>query len=150
MRATSAYSSIVVPQTLTMTRAPRSRSSGSFSLTKRCTPMPCRPMALSMPAGVSTMRGGGWPFALGQEQALDADAAERREVDDVVVLDAVAEAAARGDERVGQRQRADADGEIHRAISPTRSSAASNTGPSMHERTKCAAPSPCLTRTTQL
>ena len=32
---TSTYSSSVVPQTLTNVRAPRSRSSGSFSLTKR-------------------------------------------------------------------------------------------------------------------
>ena len=43
------------------TRSPSSsrrsaRSSGSRSLTKRWTPMPCRPIALIMPAGVSTMR----------------------------------------------------------------------------------------------
>ena len=69
---------------------------------KRCTPMPCRPIAFSMPDGVSTMRGGGVPFALGEEQSLDRDAAERREIDDVGVLDAVAEAAARGDQRVGR------------------------------------------------
>ena len=56
---TSAYSSTVVPQTLTMTVAPRARSSGSFSSTNRLTPMPCRPMAFNIPAGVSTMRGAG-------------------------------------------------------------------------------------------
>ena len=39
-------------------------------------------------------------FALREEQALDRDAAERREVDDVGVLHAVAEAAARGNQRV--------------------------------------------------
>ena len=61
IRVTSTYSSIVVPHTFTMTVAPRARSSGSFSRTKRCTPMPCRPMAFSMPAGVSTIRGGGCP-----------------------------------------------------------------------------------------
>ena len=47
-------------------------------------------------------------LALGQEQALDADGAERREIDRRAVLDAVAEAAARGDQRVFQRQRSDA------------------------------------------
>ena len=61
MRETSTYSSSVEPHTLTMTVARRSRSSGSFSATNRCTPIPCRPIAFSMPAGVSTMRGAGWP-----------------------------------------------------------------------------------------
>ena len=61
MRETSAYSSTVVPHTFTTTVARRSRSSGSFSLMKRCTPIPCRPIALIMPAGVSTMRGAGCP-----------------------------------------------------------------------------------------
>ena len=101
MRASSTYSSIVVPQMLTKTIALRSRSSGSFSRMKRWTPMPCRPIAFSMPDGVSTMRGGGVPFALGEEQPLDGDAAERREIHRVRVLDAVAEASAGGDQRVG-------------------------------------------------
>ena len=61
MRDTSAYSSIVLPQTLTITTAPSARSSGSVSCTKRWTPTPCRPIAFSMPAGVSTIRGGAWP-----------------------------------------------------------------------------------------
>src|SRR3984893_4490533 len=61
MRASSTYSSMVVPQMLTMTVACLTRSSGSFSSTNRWTPMPCSPMAFSMPAGVSTIRGGGWP-----------------------------------------------------------------------------------------
>ena len=52
------------------------------------------------------------PFALGQEQALDADAAERGEVDDLLVLEAVAEAAAGRDDRVGQVERSDADAKI--------------------------------------
>ena len=134
---TSTYSSMVVPQTLTNTRAPRSRSSGSFSLTKRCTPMPCRPIALIIPAGVSTMRGGAWPFALGHEEALHAHAAERRQIGHLVVLEAVAEAAARGNHGIGQGQRPDTDGKITSHQSHT-ISAASNTGPLMHERTKCA------------
>src|SRR6266511_3512816 len=61
IRDTSAYSSSDVPQTLTMTRAPSSRSRGSFSRTNRWTPIPCKPIALSMPDGVSAMRGGTWP-----------------------------------------------------------------------------------------
>ena len=61
MRETSTYSSIELPHTLTMTTAPRRRSSGIFSRMNRCTPMPCRPIALSMPEGVSTIRGGGCP-----------------------------------------------------------------------------------------
>ena len=61
MRDTSTYSSSVTPHTLTITTACRSRSFGSRSRTNRCTPMPWSPMALSMPAGVSTMRGGGCP-----------------------------------------------------------------------------------------
>ena len=60
-RATSQYSSSVEPQTLTNDRRLSRRSSGSFSATNRWTPMPCRPMALIMPAGVSTIRGGGCP-----------------------------------------------------------------------------------------
>ena len=112
MRDTSAYSSSVVPQTLTITVARRARSSGSFSSTNRRTPMPCSPMAFSIPAGVSTIALGGMPFALVQEQALHGDAAERRQIDQVGVLDAVAEAAAGRDQRVLQRQRADANGEI--------------------------------------
>ena len=122
IRDTSAYSSIVVPQTLTMTVAPRARSSGSFSSTNRRTPMPCRPMAFSMPGRRFDDARRRVAFALGEEQALDGDAAERRQIDEVGVLDAVAEAAAGRDERILQRQRADANGKIHGVlVSPTRS-----------------------------
>ena len=102
MRASSTYSSIVVPQTLTKTMARRSRSSGSFSRTNRCTPMPCSPMAFSMPAGVSTMRGGGCPSRSARNSPLTATPPSVDEIDDVGVFDAVAEAAAGGDERIGQ------------------------------------------------
>ena len=95
MRDTSAYSSSVVPQTLTMTVARRSRSSGSFSATKRRAPMPCSPIAFSMPAGVSTMRGAGWPSRSARNSPFDDDRAERRQIDQIRVLDAVAETAAR-------------------------------------------------------
>ena len=46
-------------------------------------------------------------LAFGEEQSLDRDAAERREIDDVAVFDAVAEAPAGGDERVRQPKRSD-------------------------------------------
>ena len=44
---------------------------------------------------------------------LDDDGAEGRKVHDVGVLDAVAEAPARGDERILERQRADANVELY-------------------------------------
>ena len=54
-----------------------------------------------------------------QEQALDDDAAERREVHDVRILDAVAETSARRDQRVPEGESADPSREIH--IRPKRS-----------------------------
>ena len=47
------------------------------------------------------------PFALGEKQTFDGDAAERREVDQFGVLGAVPETSARRDERILQRERAD-------------------------------------------
>jgi hypothetical protein len=57
MRVTSAYSSTVSPQTLTSTAVSYARSTGRTFSTKARTPTPCRPIALSSPDGVSTMRG---------------------------------------------------------------------------------------------
>ena len=57
-------------------------------------------MAFSMPAGVSTIRGARMAFALREEESLDDDRAEGREIDQIGVLDAIAEAAARGDQRI--------------------------------------------------
>ena len=74
IRAISAYSSTVEPQTLTMTTARRARSAGSLSATKARTPMPCSPMALSMPLGVSTMRGGACPSRASRNRPLTATA----------------------------------------------------------------------------
>jgi len=90
-----------------------------------------------MPDGVSTI-------ALGQEEALDRDAAECREVDDIGVLDAISEAAARGDEGIGERQLANLEGEIHQcpATASQTTRCASKTGPSIHERVWCGAPPP--------
>ena len=74
IRAISAYSSTVEPQMLTMTTARRRRRAGSFPATKARTPMPCRPMALSMPLGVSTMRGGACPSRASRNSPLTATA----------------------------------------------------------------------------
>src|SRR3989304_343079 len=61
MRASSPYSSSVLPQILTRMAGPRPRSSGNFPSMNRLTPISCSPMALSIPEGVSQMRGGGQP-----------------------------------------------------------------------------------------
>jgi len=61
LRATSAYSSQVRPTTLTMTGTPRRASQGRSSASRRSTPGFSSPMELSIPAGVSTVRGGGFP-----------------------------------------------------------------------------------------
>jgi hypothetical protein len=68
-----------------------------------------------------------------EEEPFHRDGAECREVQRLCVLDAVAEAPAGRDERIRQRQRADGNGEVaHHAQTM---SAASRTGPPMHERT---------------
>ena len=107
--ASSTYSCSVVPQMLTITTAPRARSSGIFSLMNRCTPMPWSPIALSMPAGRFDDARRRVPFALGEEQSFHRDAAERRQIDEVGVLRAITEAPARRDQRVSQPERSDAD-----------------------------------------
>ncbi len=52
-RVTSAYSSIVEPETLAMKRVSVKSSDGRIFLTTWSVPGFCRPMALSMPFGVS-------------------------------------------------------------------------------------------------
>ena len=85
------------------------------------------------------------PIARFQKQSLHRDAAERSEIDKVRVLDPVAEAAARRNERVGQMKRADVDAQV-RCAHATR--VPSKTGPSMHPRTNRVPLS--VTGTTQL
>src|SRR5437867_11446409 len=51
-------------------------------------------------------------LALFQEETFDSNAAERREIDRVRILDAVAEASARRDHRVGEPKRSNLDGEV--------------------------------------
>ena len=63
MRSTTATkSSSVSPHTFAITVAPRRASSGSFSARNASTPTFCRPIAFSIPASVSQMRGGGLPW----------------------------------------------------------------------------------------
>ena len=85
-------------------------------------------------------------LAFFQEQSLHHDGAKRREVDDIGVLEAVAEAAACGNQGIGQFERPNANGQVARHQSHT-SSAPSKTGPLMHERTRLACSSPCFTGT---
>ena len=59
---TSTYSASVSPNTLATTAVSCPRRAGSFSSRNASTPTFCNPIALSMPAGVSTMRSGGLPF----------------------------------------------------------------------------------------
>ncbi len=91
-------------------------------------------------------------FAFGEEEPFDGDRAERLQVHGVGVLDAVAEAAARGNQRVGEAERSDLKREIHRQC-PTASHTtrwASKTGPSMQVRVWCTFPSSVRAATTQL
>ena len=138
-RATSAYSSSVVPQMLTMVRAPRSRSSGSFSRTKRWTPMPCRPIAFSMPAGVSAIRGGGWPWRSLRKRPLTATppSDERSTTSSYsrpYPKQPLAAMIGLGSSSEPMRTRRSIDVQSHTMSAP------SNTGPPMHERTKCCRP----------
>jgi hypothetical protein len=91
-------------------------------------------------------------FTLSEEQTFDRNAAQRREIYNVGVLDAVSKAPACRNQRIGQRQRTDGNGKIHVqcASASHRIRVASKTGPSMHERTKCGGPARVLVRTTQL
>jgi hypothetical protein len=90
-------------------------------------------------------------FALVEKKTLHRDAAERRQVHDVGVLDAVAEAAARGNQRILQREKSERCRQVHQCTSSSQAiRAASNTGPSMQDRTRCVWPSASRTPTTQL
>ena len=57
----SPYSSSELPQMFAITIFPRARTAGSFSARKRRMPTSWRPIAFSMPDGVSQIRGGGHP-----------------------------------------------------------------------------------------
>ena len=72
-----------------------------FSMTAS-TPGFWSPIELSIPPGVSVTRGVGLPMRGLERRALAADAAEPIDVDDVAVLDPVAERPRRDEDRVGQ------------------------------------------------
>ena len=103
--ATSTYSSSVVPQMLTNTVAPAARSSGRCSLDEAVHADALQADGVQHAGGRLDDARRRVAFALGNEQPLHADAAERGQIDDVGVLEAVAEAAAGGDDRVPERQR---------------------------------------------
>ena len=107
IRATSTYSSSVVPQMLTMTTARR-----AAQLRQLLGDEALHADALQADRVQHARRGFDDPrrrmtFALGEEQPFDGDAAERSQVHGVGVFDAVAEAAARGDQRIGEAERSD-------------------------------------------
>ncbi len=93
-----------------------------------------------------------------QEESLDRDAAQQRQVHNVCILDAVAETPTSGDQRVLQLQRTKLNREVgcgHRtAVAHARwlhaTWSPAKTGPSRHERTKRGGVFPSLTGTTQL
>ena len=70
-------------------------------------PDPLQPDRVEHARGCLDNSFGRMPFAFGEEQSFYGDSAEKREVDDVRVLDAVAEAAAGSDDGIRQFQRAD-------------------------------------------
>ena len=111
--------------------------------------MPCRPIALSIPDGVSTMRGGGCPSRSARNRPLTATPPSVDEIDDVGVLDAVAEAAAGGDERVGQAQppmATERSGTVVNAPAPPTRCAGRRTPGPRYRSGRSAAPSPGLAR----
>ena len=118
MRDTSAYSSTLVPQTFTMT-VDVSRP----QLRQLLFDEPSHPDALQAdrvhhPGRSLDDSRRRMSFALLEEQAFDGHAPERREVHEIGVLDAVAEASACGNERILQSQRTDLNGQVH-VISPS-------------------------------
>ena len=88
------------------------RSSGSFSSRNARAPMFCRPMALSIPAAVSNRRGGGLPGHRLARKAFGHEAAEPAQGDDVFELDAIAEAAAGGQDRILEGDAGDFDAQV--------------------------------------
>ena len=75
-----------------------------------------RPIELSIPPGVSVTRGVGLPMRGLEGRALAADRAEPLDVDDVAVLDAVAERPRRDEDRVRQDEAApEVDRQVDRA-----------------------------------
>ena len=81
---------------------------------KASTPGFCRPIELSMPDGVSAMRGAVVARPRLERDALGDDRAETREVDEVRVLAPRAEGARGGHHRVAKLESADPHAHVHR------------------------------------
>ena len=114
--AIATNSSSVLPAMLPMIAVGSVRRYGRWWAMKWSMPSLSRPMALSMPDGVSTVRGGGLPARGGVRDGLGDDAAELREVDERRHLARVAERAGRDQDRVAKRQPAERDRQVgHRA-----------------------------------
>ena len=85
----------------------------AYFSTTASTPGFWSPIELSIPPGVSVTRGVGLPIRGLERRALAADGAEPVDVDDVAVLDAVAERPRRDEDRVAQDQAAaEVDGQV--------------------------------------
>ena len=104
-RATSAYSSTVVPQMLMIVGTFSPLRNGQYLRMKPSTPGPWRPMALISPLVTSTVRGVGLPRTGSKPDALDDHRAELVEINELRIFDAVAEGARGHGHRVLQRQR---------------------------------------------
>ena len=83
-------------------RHPPARQVGAYFSMTASTPGFWRPIEFSIPPGVSVTRGRGVADPRLQRRALAADRAEPLDVDDVAVLDAVAERPRRDEDRVRQ------------------------------------------------
>ncbi len=113
MRASSTYSSSVLPQMLTTLVAPSRPQLGELLVDVAVDADALQPDRVQHAGRRLDDALRRVPFARLEEEPLRHDGAERGQVDGVGVLDAVAEAAARRHERVHQPQGADRDGEIH-------------------------------------
>ena len=82
MRDTSTYSSIVVPQTLTNTVAPRRAQLRQALAHEAVDANPLQADGVQHAGGRLDDARGRMAFALGEEQPLDGDAAERGQIDD--------------------------------------------------------------------
>ena len=122
--ASSSNSSTASPEMLTMTGTCQRAQIGAFSETSLRSPMFWSPIAFSIPAGVSAILGVGVAGARPDRDALRADRAHPLDVDELLVLGAVAEGAGGHQHRVPQLQpvlvaRRQVDAEIRPAARPS-------------------------------
>ena len=143
-RATSAYSSTVSPQTLTRCTVSWRATRGSDVAHEGADADALQPDGVEETRGGLRDAGGGVAVPRLHVEALGDEPAEPGEVEEVLVLDAVAEGARGRDQGVLEAEPGDLDREVHapapvaarrarEASSPGhRTRAASKTGPSVH------------------